>query len=667
MLHRIAIAALLPLAAAAAPDALDAPGKAENFRLIDHNGRSHELYRLGAQHRAVLLYVLGQHCGEADLAGLAAAAPRLRAGNLPCFLIDASPERDPERLRRGMAAAGLDFPVLIDPSQAVLRALGVTQARETLLVETAEWRILYRGPLQGVEARILALMTGNAPAEPVVTPFEGCPIEWREWPTEFSYANDIAPILERHCVACHQQGNIGPFPLDSHRRARGWSEMIRETILTDRMPPWHADPEHARFANDRSLSDGDKTALLAWIAAGAPKDPAEPDPLAKAAAAGPPPEWALGEPDHLVVLPRVQRIPAAGIVDYRYVEVPSGLEEDRWLRAVDVQPTNHEVTHHILVFIRYPQERRREQHDPEGGLDGFFAGYVPGTFPEPFPDHTGKLVPAGASFIFQLHYNVIGKEAEDRPRMGLYFHDGPPAEELSTRAASNALFEIPPGHPDFEVEAEHWIRRNATLWSLSPHMHYRGSRMRYEARYPNGDTEILLSVPHFLFDWQTTYRIDPPRRLPAGTVIRAVGAFDNSPANPYNPDPTSTVRFGEQSFEEMFIGYLHYSIDPAEPQLPFSERPRPAVQETDAAPEAGTPAEFPPLTPDGLPNTTWTIIDYRLRFEPEGRVLVNNAVWGEYEVQGNRVAMRVAGGAYQFTIEDGKLIAQGGHALRRIE
>jgi hypothetical protein len=235
------------------------------------------------------------------------------------------------------------------------------------------------------------------------------------------------------------------------------------------------------------------------------------------------------------------------------------LARDAWVRGVDVRPSNRKVTHHALVFVRYPEHLRGQEPAWRGGTGGYFGAYVPGQQVYLFPDGTGKFLPKGSTLILQLHYTPTGKPETDLTRVGLYLSAGEPRRELLTRAATDKEFLIPAGAAEHEVSASHTVSEDVLLHELAPHMHYRGRRMSFEARYPDGSTEVLLSVPDYDFAWQSLYRLATPKPISAGTVITCRGAFDNSPANPSNPDPTKDVRFGEQSWDEMFIGYMNYS------------------------------------------------------------------------------------------------------------
>jgi hypothetical protein len=265
----------------------------------------------------------------------------------------------------------------------------------------------------------------------------------------------------------------------------------------------------------------------------------------------------LGTPDLILRIPN-QSLPANGEIPYRYLLVKNPVPTNVWLRAATVRPGNREVVHHSLVFSA---SNAADFLQVMGGLGGFFAGYVPGSDPVEFPAGTGKLLKAGSYLVFQMHYTPNGKATTDRTEIGLYFAAQPPQRELVTTAAFDTEFSIPPGVRDHEVVAETVVPQNSLLYEMSPHMHYRGARMRFEALYPDGTAETLINIPGYEFAWQTLFRLAEPKRIPAGTRIRITGGFDNSADNPWNPDPLKTVLFGEQTSDEMLIGYLNLAVE----------------------------------------------------------------------------------------------------------
>jgi hypothetical protein len=331
------------------------------------------------------------------------------------------------------------------------------------------------------------------------------------------------------------------------------------------MPPFYADPQYGKFHNDTSLSNTEKAELVDWLEAGAPRG-AGPDLLTNVPPL--PPKWPaeLGEPDQIVTIP-MQQVPAVGTNAYRYIYANATNTEGKWLRAAVIHPGNRKVVHHYIVW---------QGHSNAAMLSGV-ALYAPGRNEQPFPDGTGVYLPPNCDLTFNLHYTSDGVDETDQPELGLWYADTPPPHELKRIAAINYLFtlgsmSIPAGAPDFEVTANASVLDGSPslggvvfnspvrIYSLSPHMHFRGSRMRFELSLPGVTTkQILLSVPTYRFDWQTIYNFEQPVDLPAGAGINVVGAFDNSEQNLDNPDPNIAVTWGEQSWDEMFIGYIDYS------------------------------------------------------------------------------------------------------------
>jgi hypothetical protein len=301
---------------------------------------------------------------------------------------------------------------------------------------------------------------------------------------------------------------------------------------------------------------------MSWIESGSPRDKG-PDPLLASAKKEAPPTWPLGKPDYIIDLPREQKIAATGINPYRYISVPSpNREEDLWVRAAVIHPGNRKVLHHALVFIKKEGEKGMGHLDPV--RRGFLSGYVPGTTHEWVPEGTAKLLPASSTLVFQLHYTATGKEETDRTQLGLYVSREKPKAELLTRGAGDFRFLIKPGVEEHPVEAEFRFSKDSLLYEVTPHMHLRGKHFRYELHYPDGRSEVVLSVPHYDFNWQHNYRLAEPKKIPSGSRLLVKGAFDNSDSNPHNPDPSLWVKFGEQTYEEMFIGYFLYSEVPTE-------------------------------------------------------------------------------------------------------
>lgn len=576
-----------PLAAAplANPVATSNMDAVPNFRLLDHTGVSHELYR--QRHlRVVVLFVGGNGCPivRHSVPELKQLREQFAARGVGFALLNVNAQDDRAEVVEEARAFGIDFPILLDPAQGVARALSISRTAEAIAIDTATWRIIYRGALDdrlayGQQkpvanrrflAETLAAFLDGKPVPQTSTEFKGCAVTFADALAKSSppvdYARAVAPLIVSHCVNCHSRGNVAPFAFSSYEKVRGHSATIREVLLEDRMPPWHADPQYSVFSNDRSLTPEPKRTLLAWIEQGAPRGEGV-DPLPTAQPA-PAPDWPLGRPDAIIAMPEAAKIPATGLVPYQVYTVKSSLPEDAWVRGVVIRAGNAKVVHHCLVFINYPEALKHLEPRQEQGTAGFFAGFVPGTEPVMFPAGTAKFLPKGAEFVFQMHYTTTGKEETDRTEMGLYLAAGKPSAELITGAATTQEFEIPPGTRAHPVRAEFQFEHDSLLYEFSPHLHLRGANFTYTAKYPDGRSELLLNVPNYDFNWQTLYRLKAPKRMPAGTRLLCTGTFDNSADNPANPDPTATVRFGEQTTDEMFIGYFNYATVHASDPLP---------------------------------------------------------------------------------------------------
>ncbi|MET0534261.1 MAG: cytochrome c, partial [Steroidobacter sp.] len=367
-----------------------------------------------------------------------------------------------------------------------------------------------------------------------------------------SYANQIAPLLADNCVTCHRTGGIGPFPMNSHAVIQGFSPMIREVLLTRRMPPWHADPHVGTFEGARSLSKEEAQTLVHWIEAGAPRGDG-PDPLAESTKQWP--EWHFGKPDLVVNVPGFD-VPATGTVDYQRHVVPNTTGRDIWVRASDTLPGDRSVVHHVLVGVYDPKLPDRER--AVRASSGELGAYVPGNGPVMYPEGTGVLVPKDCSFAFQMHYTTSGKAARDETRVGFYFAKEPPKYEFKTAVMFKPTIQIPANNKAYTDSITYDFPREAMVYSFTPHAHYRGSASNFVAKYPDGREELLLSVPKYDFNWQTTYSLTAPKIIPAGTRIVHSTTYDNSSQNPANPDPNRVVPWGEQSWDEMLYGVVRY-------------------------------------------------------------------------------------------------------------
>lgn len=370
-----------------------------------------------------------------------------------------------------------------------------------------------------------------------------------------TYTQHVSRIIQNRCQECHRPGSIGPMPLLNYEDASSWSAMIKEVVSENRMPPWHADAKHGSFANNRSLAKEDRDTLLAWIDQGCPEGEAKFLPEPKKYVAG----WTIGKPDHVFEMKTAFDVPAVaprGGVKYKNFVVPTNFTEDVWIQAAEAKAGNPAVVHHIIVYIAVAGKRLMSGEDGIG--NGYLVAYVPGDTGVRFPPGMAKLIPKGATLVFQMHYTPNGVAQSDKSSVGLVLAKAPPKTEMRTRAISNPLFLIPAGADNHRVASLTTFRKDAILYSLFPHMHLRGKSFEYRVVYPDGTKETLLSVPKYDFNWQDTYVLKEPLKLPAGTRIECTAHFDNSTKNASNPDPKTTVRWGEQTWEEMMIGFVDY-------------------------------------------------------------------------------------------------------------
>lgn len=357
--------------------------------------------------------------------------------------------------------------------------------------------------------------------------------------------------------------------LMDYEGTKRWAGAIEQAVTTGQMPPWFADPSVGHFSNDRSLPEADIQTISAWVAAGAPAgDPkAAPKPVKWVQG------WTIGKPEVIFEMAQPFNVPASGVIPYQYVIMPTHFAHDTWVRLAEVRAGDRSHTHHIVVSVRDPGSSWLEDEpagvpftpDPHargGGAPGeFLAGYGPGAMPEVLAPGQAKLIKAGSDLVFQLHYTTNGQPGCDRSRIGLILSHQPPRQRVLMLAAANIRFAIPPGDPDYAVEARITLHADSTLVSLLPHMHLRGKSFEFRVVYPDGRSETLLKVPHYSYSWQLSYYLARPLKLPAGTTIECTAHFDNSAANPLNPDPAKLVRFGPQSWDEMMIGYFEVATD----------------------------------------------------------------------------------------------------------
>jgi len=544
------------------------------FTLQDHRGKAWQLDDF-ADRKLVVVAFLGTECPLAKLYGprLEQLAKAYESKQVAVIGINANSQDSITELAAYARVHQIGFPLLKDPGNRVADAFDARRTPEVFVLDAGR-KVVYHGRIddqygvgytrdepQRSDLRIALdeLLAGKPVSQPE-TPLAGCYIGRARQPrgdSEITYSNQIARIFQKRCVECHRPGDIAPFALLNYEEVAGWAETIAEVVREDRMPPWHADPKHGTFAGDRRLTSEEKSQIAAWVKAGAPQgDLRELPPEPKFATA----EWQLPrEPDMVIAMrDKPYVVKAEGTIGYQFFTVDVGNTEDKWISAVEVRPGNRAVVHHALVFAGGGKDGQIDRD----GVRGFFAAYVPGMRAAVYPDGMARKLPVGAKLVFQMHYTPNGSEQLDLTEVGLIFADPKSIQyEVRNTSAVERKIEIPPGDDNYRLDATSpSTSSEARLLAMMPHMHLRGKSFFYEAVYPDGKRETLLNVPRYDFNWQTRYCLAEPRTLPAGTRIHAVAHFDNSEYNLSNPDPTKTVRWGSQTWEEMMIGYVDVAL-----------------------------------------------------------------------------------------------------------
>ena len=554
-----------------------------DFELTDPVGATVRL-SAHAPGRPVVLVFLGTECPLANL-----YAPRLaelaRTQSGVRFLgINPVPQDTSAAVARYAREHRLPFPVVKDPDARVAGLCGVTRTPEVVLLDPAR-RVRYRGriddqyepggknrgkPTRHDLAEAITDLLANKPIRVPETTAFGCLIP-KPQPTRpdatVSYHRDIAPLLQANCQVCHRTGEVAPFALATYADARHWGPMMAEVTANGTMPPWHAGPDHGTFRNERRLTAAQKKLIADWVEAGCP----EGDP-----AAGPPPVhwpegWAIGTPNVVLKMPVPFRVPAEGVIEYQHAIVDPGAITDLWVTAAEIRAGNRRVLHHCNVYLQPPDAADPEDVFETAGTLGShcLTAWTPGSGPLRLPPGMAKRIPAGWKLHFVLHSAPIGLPTEDQTELALTLADPKDVrKEVATKLIKDLELRIPPRTATHRVEHTWRADADFLLLSLFPHMHVRGKSFTYTADYPDGTSEVLLDVPAWDFNWQHRYELAEPKRLPAGTVVRCVAVYDNSPANPFNPDPNVEVRTGQQSWDEMFNGFFDVALADQDLQAP---------------------------------------------------------------------------------------------------
>ena len=535
-----------------------------DFVLTDLKGNKTAFSDFGESEFAVVVF-LGTQCpiGNAYVPILADLQKKFADKEVKVIGINANLQDSADDIRKHVSEFSIKFPVLIDNDQESVDLFGATRTPEAFVLDRRR-NIRYHGRIDDrfgysfkkakasrndLEIAIQELVDGKEISVAQTKPL-GCLITRNsklKQSGEITYTKHVAKIMNDRCVECHHTGTAAPFELDSYEQAKNWSEMIKEVVQQRRMPPWEADPRFGKFKNDLRMNQDEIDTLVAWIDDGAPYGEAKELPQLKKFVDG----WTIDEPDAIFKMPEEFTVKANGVVKYQYFVTQTNFKEPKWIQASEARPGNRSAVHHIIVYVREKGSKRMSALPA-------IAGFAPGEEPMVFPKGTGYRIPAGAELVWQVHYTPTGKIETDRCDVGLIFCEEKPERAVEMNLAINRDFVIPAKAKNKRLVARRTIKKDVELISLMPHMHLRGKSFKYVAKYPNKPSEILLSVPNYDFNWQHRYRLAAPKFIPAGTVIECTAYYDNSQENPANPKPDQSVRWGDQTFEEMMIGFFSY-------------------------------------------------------------------------------------------------------------
>jgi peroxiredoxin len=570
------VSVLVAGAAGDAPNKLAIGAKPPNVSSMrDLQGRRRALFGF-RDHKAIVFAFLGNDCPVANLyvPRLVTLERQYRAKGVRFVAVNPNDAETIDQVAAHAHDRDVPFLVVKDFGHRLADALGIERTPEVAVLD-AGFVLRYRGaiddqygvgyrreqPARHYLAAALDQVLDGKDVKEAETACDGCLIErYRPSPAraDVTFARDVAPILQKRCQSCHRPGQVGPFALLGYDDVVAHAATLKEAVVERRMPPWHADRRFGRFRNDRSLTSDEIATLAAWVDAGTPRgdDRELPKPVDW------PEGWTIGKPDLVLAMQEEFEVPAEGVVPYKRFTVPTGFTEDRWVVAAETKPSAAAVVHHILVYILTPGKRI---YDIEGNTTSL-TGTAPGDMPLVCPPGVAMRIPQGANLLFEVHYTPNGKAVKDRSSVAMIFAKEPPERELQVNIFANVLIRVPPGDPHYRAENVHVFREDARILSFMPHMHTRGKSWQYEATYPDGRQETLLSIPRWDFNWQSIYRFAEPVRVPKGTKIRAVAHWDNSSANPQNPDPTKEIRYGPQTWDEMMNGWIAYVLErPKEP------------------------------------------------------------------------------------------------------
>src|SRR5438132_5418673 len=544
-----------------------------NFSLKDTDGRQVALADFNGK-KAVVVVFVGTECpiNNVYMPRLAELQQAYAERGVQFLAVNANQQDTPERVALHARKNELPFPVLKDEGNHVADLFAAERTPEAFVLD-GEHKVRYRGRIDdqfGISykrvkatrndlAQALDEVLAGKPVSQTRTDAPGCIIARATTPKadgSITFSKQVVRILQKNCQECHRPGQVAPMPLLTYDDAVAWSETIREVIQEQRMPPWYADPRYGHFTNDRRLPEEERNTLLAWIEQGTPRGDDKELPPPREFVEG----WTIGKPDMIFSMPQEYQVcadmPKRGI-PYQRFRVATNFKEERWIERAEARPGAAAVVHHIVIYIVPPKERFWSGNPKTPVL----VGTAPGEMPLIFPAGYAKKIPAGSDLMFEMHYTPNGVAQKDRSSVGLVFAREEPRAEVHVMPLADTSFRFPAAEDNVKVKQSWTFQRNIHLMAFMPHMHLRGKDFLYEAIYPDGQQEILLSVPHYNFNWQSAYRVAEPIRIPKGAKVHCVAHFDNSAKNPNNPDPSKVVSWGEQTWEEMMIGWMDYVLD----------------------------------------------------------------------------------------------------------
>jgi hypothetical protein len=382
--------------------------------------------------------------------------------------------------------------------------------------------------------------------------------------TKITFTKNIAPLFQQKCQSCHHKGGIAPMSLVNYEEVRPWARSIKEQVVKRTMPPFYAGGPIGYYHQDPRLSDEQIAMIVEWVDGNAPKGKSSDMPPSLSWPDG----WKLGPPDLLLKMPSAYLVRSSERDNYQLFDTGFVFEEDTWIRAMEIRPGNKRVVHHASLYI-LPDNMK-------GGADGriehadffirggqLFSHWVPGSDVRVHNEGYGALIRKGARFGIQIHYAPTSEAMSDQTSVGFYFANGVIRKQQRSLYGGTDRIEIPPGDSNYQIIQMRRFRTDAVIRAFTIHMHLRGKSFTIRFHHPDGRVETVFELPRFNFNWQRLYKLAKPIPIPKGTVAEYIAVWDNSDKNPFNPDPTKVVRFGEATSDEMMAGTIIYE-DPNE-------------------------------------------------------------------------------------------------------